>query len=45
MMRNLRAFVWLRWRLLVNSLRGGRKRDRLEEISRVLAMMLDCCKT
>ncbi|HUF47678.1 MAG TPA: hypothetical protein VMM93_07665 [Vicinamibacterales bacterium] len=40
MIRNLRAFVWLRWRLLANSLRGGRKRDRLEEISRVLSMAL-----
>ena len=39
-MRTLRAFVWLRWRLVVNSLRGGRRRDTLEQISRALSMAL-----
>jgi hypothetical protein len=38
MMRSLRAFVWLRWRLVLNALRGGRRRDTLEQISRVLSM-------
>jgi len=32
-----RAFAWLRWRLMVNGLRGGQRRDRLEQISRALA--------
>ncbi len=38
MMRSLRAFVWLRWRLVLNALRGGRRRDTLEQISRVLSL-------
>jgi hypothetical protein len=33
----LGAFFWLRWRLLLNGLRGGRRRDRIEQISRALA--------
>lgn len=36
----IRAFVWLRWRLLVNSLRGGRRRDTLERISRATSALL-----
>jgi hypothetical protein len=40
MIRSLRAFVWLRWRLVLNSVRGGRRRDTLEQISRVLSMAL-----
>ena len=38
MIRSLRAFIWLRWRLLANSLRGGRRRDTLEQISRSLQL-------
>ncbi|MBI3449995.1 MAG: hypothetical protein HY049_13905 [Acidobacteria bacterium] len=34
MIRFLRAFVWLRWRLVVNGLRGGKRRDLVEDISR-----------
>jgi hypothetical protein len=37
MIRALRALSWLRWRLLLNSLRGGQRRDRMEQISRALA--------
>ncbi len=33
-LRLLRAMVWLQWRLLVNGLRGGRRRDSLERFSR-----------
>lgn len=39
MIRQLRAFAWLRWRLLVNGLRGARKRDTLEQVSRILALV------
>jgi len=35
----LRAFVWLRWRMVVNGLRGGRRRDALEQVSRVGAVI------
>ncbi len=38
MIRQLRAFAWLRWRLLLNGVRGARRRDTLEQISRVLAL-------
>jgi hypothetical protein len=37
-MRIFFAFVWLRWRLLVNGIRGGQRRDAFERISRVLAL-------
>jgi hypothetical protein len=40
MIGSLRAFVWLRWRLLANSLRGGRRRDTLEQISRAVSLMM-----
>ena len=33
-LRLVKAMVWLQWRLLVNGLRGGRKRDSLERFSR-----------
>ncbi len=36
MIRSLRAFVWLRWRLIVNGIRSGRRRDTLEQVSRTL---------
>ena len=40
MMRSLRALIWLRWRLVVNSVRGGRRRDRMEQISRAFALAM-----
>jgi hypothetical protein len=39
MIRTLRIFAWLRWRLLLNGLRGSKRRDALERISRVLAVL------
>ena len=39
-MRTLRAFVWLRWRLMRNSLRSGQRRDALEQFSRGLAFLM-----
>jgi hypothetical protein len=36
----LRAFVWLRWRLVANSIRGGQKRDRMEQVSRAFALFV-----
>jgi hypothetical protein len=40
MMRMFRAIVWLRWRLLVGGIRGGTRRDTLEQISRIFATVL-----
>jgi hypothetical protein len=40
MIRSLRAIVWLRWRLLLGGLRGGQRRDRLEQVSRIFAMTI-----
>jgi hypothetical protein len=40
MIRALRAMGWLRWRLLLNTLRGGRRRDAMERVSRVMALMV-----
>lgn len=40
MIRVLRALTWLRWRLLVNSLRGAERRDTLERASRVAALVV-----
>ena len=40
MMRLLRAMVWLRWKLLVGSMRGGSRRDTLEQLSRALALIV-----
>jgi hypothetical protein len=40
-MRTIRSFLalmWLRWRLLRNSLAGSRRRDAVEQMSRALAM-------
>ena len=37
---SLRAFVWLRWRLLINSIHGGQKRDRMEQVSRAFALFV-----
>lgn len=39
-MRIALAFAWLRWRLIANSLRGGRRRDTVEDVSRVLHLMV-----
>ena len=40
MTRTLRAFVWLRWRLLRNSVGKSQRRDTLEQISRMLALFV-----
>jgi hypothetical protein len=40
MIRALRAMGWLRWRLLLNTLRGGRRRDAMERVSRAMALMV-----
>lgn len=40
MIRFLRAFAWLRWRLMLNGVRGSRRRDALEQISRLLALVV-----
>ncbi|HYN10378.1 MAG TPA: hypothetical protein VES67_23525 [Vicinamibacterales bacterium] len=37
---SLRAFVWLRWRLLINGIHGGQKRDRMEQVSRAFALFV-----
>ena len=39
-LRGLRAIMWLRWRLLKNSMIGGRKRDEVEQLSRAFAMIV-----
>ncbi|HEX4823760.1 MAG TPA: hypothetical protein VFV19_05580 [Candidatus Polarisedimenticolaceae bacterium] len=39
MIRSLRAFAWLRWRLFVNGLRG-RRRDSLEQVSRAARLLV-----
>ena len=39
-LRGLRAIIWLRWRLLRNSIKGGRRRDALEQVSRAMALMV-----
>jgi len=38
--RLLKSLVWLRWRLLKNSISSGRKRDALEQMSRALALVV-----
>ncbi|HWC77834.1 MAG TPA: hypothetical protein VG778_10240 [Blastocatellia bacterium] len=38
MIRFLKAFAWLRWRLLINGLKGGRRRDTIERFSRIAAL-------
>lgn len=40
MIRSLRAMIWLRWRLLLGAIRGGRKRDALEQVSRAFALVI-----
>ncbi|HKQ61849.1 MAG TPA: hypothetical protein VJS92_11180, partial [Candidatus Polarisedimenticolaceae bacterium] len=39
MIRSLCALVWLRWRLLINRLRPGRRRDAWEDVSRILGAL------
>ena len=39
-LRGLRAIIWLRWRLLKNSVSSGRKRDAIEQISRAMAFVV-----
>jgi len=38
--RSLWAFTWLRWRMLVNSLTSAQRRDALERVSRVAALIV-----
>lgn len=38
-MHQLRAFAFLRWRLLLNGVRGSSRRDTVEQISRILAVL------
>ncbi|MEO6223240.1 MAG: hypothetical protein ABIP90_08305, partial [Vicinamibacterales bacterium] len=40
MIRFLRAFAWLRWRLLLNSVRGSARRDTWEQLSRLFALIV-----
>jgi len=40
MIATLRAFAWLRYRFLVNGLRGGKRRDSMERLSRVAAVVV-----
>jgi hypothetical protein len=35
----VRAFTWLRWRLLVNAVRAAERRDMVERVSRVTALV------
>lgn len=39
MIRLLRALAWLRWRQLVNGLKGGKRRDAMERVSRIMALV------
>jgi len=39
MLRYLRAMAWLRWRVMLNSARPSRKRDVLEQLSRLGAVL------
>jgi hypothetical protein len=40
MIRFLRAFIWLRWRLLLNAFRRRSRRDTLERLSRALSVLV-----
>lgn len=40
MPRALWAFTWLRWRVLVNSLKSAQRRDAVERVSRVAALII-----
>ncbi|HEV8113587.1 MAG TPA: hypothetical protein VGR31_12495 [Planctomycetota bacterium] len=39
MIRYLRAFAWLRWRLLINGFKGSKRRDVLERLSRLASVL------
>ena len=39
-LRSLRAIMWLRWRILKNSITGSKKRDMLEQVSRSMALVV-----
>jgi len=39
MIRSLRAIVWVRWRLIANSIRGGRRRDQVEQVARAFGLL------
>lgn len=39
MIRFLRALAWLRWRLLLNGFKGSKRRDRLERLARIGAVV------
>jgi hypothetical protein len=39
MIRFLRALAWLRWRLLLNGFKGSRRRDSLEQLARIGAVV------
>jgi len=45
MTRTLRAFIWLRWRLLRNSVGKSQRRDTLEQVSRILALFVPLALT
>ena len=38
MIRVLRAFAWLHWHLVINSIRASARRDTWEQVSRLLAL-------
>ena len=40
MIRFLYAFAWLKWRILINTMKGGRRRDAVERLSRITAIVL-----
>lgn len=40
MIRLYRAFLWLRWRLFVNGLKGSRQRDSAERTARISAVLV-----
>jgi hypothetical protein len=40
MIRFLKAFAWLRWKLLVNGIKGGRRRDKVERLSRISGLLV-----
>jgi len=39
MIRFLRALAWMRWRLLWNGFKGSKRRDRLETLARIGAVL------
>lgn len=39
MISQLRAFAWLRWRMLLNRVRGTKRRDTMEQAANIIAMV------